>query len=209
MRERDWDERARGREWDESWRSEERGRSEPGWGERWRSEPGRPGQAGYGGYHGGYGTYGTYGEQRHGERPWVGQTERPGWAGTYGGYGAYGTGDYGQGYAEHGRFDEERMRRGRFAGVGPRNWQRSDERIRDDIAERLTDHPDIDASDIEVQVANGVVTLTGTVDDRRMKRLAEDVAESVSGVRDVRNELQVKQREGLMERIGDTLSGRP
>jgi hypothetical protein len=55
------------------------------------------------------------------------------------------------------------------------------------------EHPDIDASDIEVQVKDGEVTLTGTVDERRTKRMAEDLIERCSGVRDVMNQLKVRQ----------------
>lgn len=78
-----------------------------------------------------------------------------------------------------------------YRGRGPKGFQRSDERLRELISERLADHDAIDASEIEVTVANGEVTLAGTVDDRRTKRLAEDVAESVSGVHDVHNQLKV------------------
>lgn len=76
-------------------------------------------------------------------------------------------------------------------GVGPRNFRRNDERIRHLVSERLEDHDDIDASNIEVSVENAVVRLTGTVPDRRMKRLAEDVADSVGGVEDVENQLRI------------------
>lgn len=82
---------------------------------------------------------------------------------------------------------------GMFSGRGPKNYKRSDERIQEDVNERLTRHPDIDASDIEVSVSDGVVTLSGTVDNRRAKHLAEDVAESVSGVKDVNNQIRVNR----------------
>jgi hypothetical protein len=84
---------------------------------------------------------------------------------------------------------------GPHAGHGPRGYQRSNERIQEDIYERLTMHGQIDATDIEVRVDNGEVTLTGQISDRRAKRLAEDVAESVSGVRDVHNELRIRGHE--------------
>ena len=42
-----------------------------------------------------------------------------------------------------------------------------------------------------VKVSGGVVTLTGTVEDRNAKRMAEDVAESISGVQEVQNQLRV------------------
>src|ERR1044071_1427135 len=58
---------------------------------------------------------------------------------------------------------------GPFAGKGPKNYLRSDERIEEDINERLTEHSMIDASDIEVAVENGEVTLRGYVDRREDK----------------------------------------
>lgn len=81
-------------------------------------------------------------------------------------------------------------------GKGPQNWQRSDERIRDLICETLTDDDHIDASNIDISVTSGDVTLTGQVPDRLMKRLAEDIVERVSGVKDVVNQLKVQQDRG-------------
>jgi osmotically-inducible protein OsmY len=78
-----------------------------------------------------------------------------------------------------------------YAGRGPRGYQRSGERIREDVNERLTDDWRVEASDIEVSVENGVVTLAGRVGSRAEKRRAEDIAESVSGVTDVSNQLRV------------------
>ena len=92
--------------------------------------------------------------------------------------------------------DAERRRRmdkmhdRNFRGRGPKAYRRSDERIREDINDRLTDHAYLDASDIEVNVKEGEVTLLGKVFDRTDKRLAEDVAESVSGVKHVQNNLR-------------------
>ena len=87
------------------------------------------------------------------------------------------------------RMDE--MRKGTCAGRGPRGYQRSDERIREDINDRLTDDWYVDASDMEVSVNNCTVTLSGRVDSRLEKRRAEDIAESVPGVKDVSNRLTV------------------
>lgn len=78
-----------------------------------------------------------------------------------------------------------------YAGRGPRNSRRTDERIREDICERFTEDPRVDAFDIEVRVKDGEVTLTGNVTSRDQKRRAEDVAASVSGVSDVINELRI------------------
>lgn len=88
----------------------------------------------------------------------------------------------------------ERRRRhdGPHKGKGPRGYVRSDERIREEINDKLTDEWRVDATDIEVQVARGEVTLTGFVSDRYQKRRAEDVAEHVSGVRHIENRIKVE-----------------
>jgi osmotically-inducible protein OsmY len=85
----------------------------------------------------------------------------------------------------------ERMRTGPHAGKGPRGYQRSDDRICEEICDLLTRDPGIDASAVDVAVTNGEVTLSGNVDSRYEKRASEDVADSVQGVRHVHNELRV------------------
>jgi len=82
---------------------------------------------------------------------------------------------------------------GHFSGIGPKNYQRSDERIREEVCERLTDDHYVDASDIEINVNSGIATLSGTVADRAQKRRAEDVVERVRGVRDVQNDLRIRR----------------
>lgn len=77
-------------------------------------------------------------------------------------------------------------------GRGPKNYARSDERIREDVSEHLADDEAIDAGDISVEVSGGVVTLSGSVDTRRLKHRAEDIADCCSGVKDVQNRLTVK-----------------
>jgi hypothetical protein len=78
-----------------------------------------------------------------------------------------------------------------FAGRGPRRYQRSDEQIYEKICDRLTDDPRIDASELEVDVHNGEVGLRGHVPTREMRRLAEDIALDVSGVRHVMNDARI------------------
>jgi osmotically-inducible protein OsmY len=94
------------------------------------------------------------------------------------------------------RMDAERGDSGaqHHRGRGPRGYTRSDDRIREDINDRLTDDYYVDASDVEVAVSGAEVTLSGTVDSREAKRRAEDVAEAVSGVRHVQNNLRVRQQ---------------
>lgn len=81
----------------------------------------------------------------------------------------------------------------RYSGRGPKNYQRSDDRVREEICDTMTDDPLLDASDITVQVEHGEVTLSGTVASREQKRRAEDVAERISGVKDVTNQLRVSR----------------
>jgi osmotically-inducible protein OsmY len=80
---------------------------------------------------------------------------------------------------------------GDHRGKGPKAYRRTDDRILEEISDRMTDDPVLDASDIEVVVANCEVTLNGFVRVRADKRLAEDLADSVSGVTHVQNNLRV------------------
>jgi osmotically-inducible protein OsmY len=79
-------------------------------------------------------------------------------------------------------------------GKGPSGYARSDERIREDVCDALSDDDNVDASGIEIAVKNGEVTLSGTVHDRRSKRMAEDCIEHVRGVKDVTNNIRVQDR---------------
>ena len=80
---------------------------------------------------------------------------------------------------------------GEFRGRGPRGYRRSDERIKEDVCQCLTDDSHIDASDIEVSVNDREVVLSGTVESRFEKRHAEDLIDRIPGVRDVINSLRV------------------
>lgn len=88
---------------------------------------------------------------------------------------------------------QERRQLDQFRGRGPKNYTRADHRIHEDVCDRLTEAGAIDASDIDVQVAEGEVTLTGTVPAREQRRAAEDCAEAVSGVTHVQNNIRVAQ----------------
>ncbi len=85
------------------------------------------------------------------------------------------------------RFSSEKN----FTGVAPRGYQRADERILEEVSEALMKRRDVDPSDIELRVLEGIVSLFGTVPDRKMKKNAEKVAEKVYGVKDVHNFLTI------------------
>jgi osmotically-inducible protein OsmY len=90
--------------------------------------------------------------------------------------------------------DAARRREQDHRGRGPSDYKRSDERIREDANDRLTDDPRIDATHIRVKAQDGEITLDGTVDSRDAKRRAEDCVERISGVRHVQNNLRVAER---------------
>lgn len=134
----------------------------------------------YGGYgYGGYGEQSLRGESMRGT-PMMGPRR---WAneGLSNDFSLEGTRNFER---------DERMRMN-HRGKGPKGYKRSDERIREDASQILTDHQEIDATDIEVSVKDGEVTLSGTVPDRWTKRLAEAVVENVSGILDIHNRIRV------------------
>jgi osmotically-inducible protein OsmY len=99
---------------------------------------------------------------------------------------------FGDDEAERRRIMDER-RSESYRGKGPRDYKRSDERIREDVCDRLSDDPFIDASDVEVRVEGSEVVLSGVVHSREEKRRAEDMVESISGVSNVQNQLKVSR----------------
>lgn len=99
------------------------------------------------------------------------------------------------------RMDERREERtsyrtGDHRGKGPKGYRRSEERIREDVCERLSYDDRLDASNIDVRVQGDEVVLTGTVHDREQKHRAEDLVESISGVRNVENNIKVDRGAG-------------
>jgi osmotically-inducible protein OsmY len=177
---------------------------------QYREQPSRGGrEQNWGEQRGGYGSQGYGSAQRHGS-----QSHGSSQGGSYqGGYGSqsggsqgYGSQSYGPqgGYGrpsssgmagEWGEFERSRgsatRGQGQHRGKGPKGYRRTDERVREDISERLKDHDEIDASEIEVEVANGEVTLKGEVADRHEKWMAEECAYQVSGVGEVNNQLRL------------------
>ncbi|HEX4740240.1 MAG TPA: BON domain-containing protein [Caulobacteraceae bacterium] len=105
------------------------------------------------------------------------------------------------------RRQQDHVREGEHRGRGPSGYRRSDERIREDVNDRLSDDSWLDASNIDVHVHEGEVTLGGTVHDRHDKRHAEDLAERVAGVHHVQNNLRVKTTTHGLATSGQTYAG--
>jgi osmotically-inducible protein OsmY len=110
--------------------------------------------------------------------------------GSSSGYGSRSGWDLGT----HQRDTGSEQARQSFRGMGPSNYKRSDERIREEIYERLTDSHEIDARSVMVEVNQGNVTLTGTVVERRMRYAAEDLVERIGGVSNINNQLRVQSQ---------------
>jgi hypothetical protein len=90
---------------------------------------------------------------------------------------------------------------------GPKGYRRSDERVEDAVCERIA-RSDIDASEVEVKVENGEVTLTGTVRSRRDKWWLEEMVDDVFGVEEVHNRLRLA-RPDTMGRAGEAGPSEP
>jgi len=95
-----------------------------------------------------------------------------------------------------------------YHGKGPKGYRRSDERIREDVCDLLSDDPRIDASNLEVAVKECEVTLSGTVNSRYDKRLVEDLAEGISGVKDVHNTVGYPLNRAALNRVVSKLRQR-
>lgn len=175
------------------------GRSSGGGGYSGGDYSGGGSRGGYSGEAGGYGDSGWSGGGRgyYGER-----------SGYRGGGSSYSRGDRGRddrGFFERASDevaswfgDEEAARRREMdhTGRGPQNYKRSDERVLEDACDRLTADWGVDASNIQVTVQNGELTLDGTVSSRPQKRRAEDCVDDLPGVKHVQNNLRVQESGG-------------
>jgi hypothetical protein len=174
----------------------------------------------FGGRYGGGQQYGSEWDAPS-QGDWQGGRQHSSMGGDFGRQGGFGEGSryghqggYGQGQGghsgEHGGWNQQTtIPQGPFAGKGPRGYKRSPDRLKEQVCDLLEQHGEIDASDIDVKVEDdGTVTLSGSVDSRRAKRLAEDLAESVTGIRDVQNQLKVQSdRMSMSESHGSTSGG--
>jgi osmotically-inducible protein OsmY len=118
---------------------------------------------------------------------------------SYGHHAAYGTQDNRHGYgggagqSQGGWNPAGQARVGRGARRAPKSYQRSDERLKEDIYERLINRWDLDSTEVTVRVSNGDVTLEGSVPDRRTRHEIENLADDAHGVKEIHNNLRVDQ----------------
>jgi BON domain len=167
--------------------------------ERWQGQRGGPGFGEDESWRGSDYQRGGFRGQRSGgwgESRWGEESESPYGAqesgsGSQGGYRSQGGGFRGEYFREQQRYGQRQGQQS-YQGRGPKGYERSDERLKELICERLTDDPRIDASDVTVEVSQRVVKLRGTVDDRRTKYEIEELVERCGGVRDIDNQLRTQ-----------------
>jgi hypothetical protein len=180
-----------GRSGEERWN---RGYPDDRWGRRYEDMRQHP--FGFGGMDRGFGGggYGGYGRDPYSSGGGYWANEGGFQPGRYGSQ-DYGPGDRGYGMQRGYRADMPGYGQGerRPMGRAPRSYMRSDERIKEDLCDRLMQSW-IDAEDVDVQVTKGEVMLGGTVRDRAAKRAIEDMAEQILGVKDVQNHIRVQER---------------
>ncbi|MFZ3229516.1 MAG: BON domain-containing protein [Pseudobdellovibrio sp.] len=75
---------------------------------------------------------------------------------------------------------------------GLKDYRRSEERICKDVLRALENCTELDASGINVLYNNGIITLSGIVESKQMKHIAEETIENIVGVHAVKNELQLE-----------------
>ncbi len=189
-----------GRGYESGWSREPYGSSGMGRGERSWQGGGSSGQGGSGfGQAGsfGQGSASGYRERSYGSG-WgypAGQSRDFSSSGYEPGYG----GEEFGGASRQGRSQGDWSRYGGSAGAGqgqkrgPKGWQRSDERVKEDICERLYHNASIDSSEVSVEVSGGKVSLEGTVPDRRMKHAIEDLIDQCPGVKDIDNRVRIQR----------------
>lgn len=81
------------------------------------------------------------------------------------------------------------------SGLGPKGFKLSDKRLLEKVCEVLLHSHEVDPTDMEVTVKDGVVYLEGSIFSKGMKIVAEDLVGSIPGVEDVFTRLKIKQKE--------------
>ena len=76
---------------------------------------------------------------------------------------------------------------------------RTDNEIKRDVEDELKWSPEVDETDIAVNVRDGIVTLTGYVHDYLAKQRAEDAAKRVAGVTALANDIHVPSLSGTTD----------
>jgi hyperosmotically inducible protein len=72
--------------------------------------------------------------------------------------------------------------------------KKSDDLIHDEVRRKLANDPDVKGGAFEVEVKDGNVSVSGTVDKEKNKEKAEKLIKKVKGVTGVQNNIVVKPK---------------
>lgn len=107
---------------------------------------------------------------------------------THGGRSPFPGGEWGESSEFHHENESlNEFNRSRFADTLLSN----DEKICEDVLEALNASPLVEASDFNVSILNGVVTLSGVVKNNHLREEAIRLAEGVTGIVSVQNEIKL------------------
>lgn len=205
LHDRDGNRRNRTGNFNSNWQREDWGRTNVNAGMINNPDRDRPGYGGYPGRDYGYGTFNSDNDYPNQQEQNVARNRYGGDTSNYGNANQGGfdrdwwdkTRDevsswFGDEDADRRREMDYRMNSGsNYRGRGPKDYNRSEDRIREDVCDRLTDDTWLDASEVQVEVKGKDVILSGTVNNRNQKRRAEDLVESISGVKNVENRIRI------------------
>lgn len=88
------------------------------------------------------------------------------------------------------------------AGKGPRGWNLRDDRLVEEVSDRLMEDRLLDARGVEVSANAGVVTLAGEVPGASDVAHAEMLARQTAGVIQVVNQLRVQPGQRAVDKLG-------
>ena len=89
--------------------------------------------------------------------------------------------------------DDELAGRSHHRGRGPRDWNRDDQHLYEEVCERLLRDRLIDARGVQVEVEDGVVGLRGEARAAADPHLIERLVRETPGVKGVRLDLRIGQ----------------
>lgn len=102
-------------------------------------------------------------------------------------------GDWSRTWQRGARGSAVRTRGDDHRGRAPEGYRRSDQRLLEEISERVRDDPYVDGRSISLAVHEGIVRIDGEVEARWVKHHLEHIAARCFGVEDVDNRVAVRR----------------
>ena len=84
---------------------------------------------------------------------------------------------------------------GASIGISGPNWTKdSDKNIEEDVNKHIASHSDIPPATVHAEVKDGIVILSGTVLNKQIKTFLADEIEVLTGVHEVKNDIQMSDQ---------------